>query len=154
MSNSAQAAFGFPRSLRLIKTSDYGVLVHVRNENTFRVASKYFSANALKFVEHPGRIRFGITVGKKNAHRSVDRALVKRILREAARQQAPDLVARLRELGVGLDVSLRLRVPLSTVPGRDQGVRALKISLGRDAELLVAQIIRRMNRRNPDRTEN
>ena len=154
MSSSAPAAFGFPRSLRLIKTSDYGVLVHVRNENSFRLTSKFFSANAQKFVEHQGRLRFGITVGKKNAHRSVDRALVKRILREAARQQAPDLVARLRELGVGLDVSLRLRVPLSTVSGRDQGVRALKISLGRDAELLVAQIIRRMNRRNPDRTEN
>lgn len=153
MSNSAQAAFGFPRSLRLIKTSDYGVLVHVRNENTFRVASKYFSANALKFVEHPGRIRFGITVGKKNAHRSVDRALVKRILREAARQQAPDLVARLSELGVGLDVSLRLRVPLNSVPGRDQGVRALRAELGRDAELLVSQVSRRLNRRTPEKKE-
>ena len=153
MSSSAPAAFGFPRSLRLIKTSDYGVLVHVRNENSFRLTSKFFSANAQKFVEHQGRLRFGITVGKKNAHRSVDRALVKRILREAARQQAPDLVARLSELGVGLDVSLRLRVPLNSVPGRDQGVRALRAELGRDAELLVSQVSRRLNRRTPEKKE-
>ena len=139
--------------MRLIKTSDYGVLVHVRNENSFRLTSKFFSANAQKFVEHQGRLRFGITVGKKNAHRSVDRALVKRILREAARQQAPDLVARLRELGVGLDVSLRLRVPLNSVPGRDQGVRALRAELGRDAELLVSQVSRRLNRRTPEKKE-
>lgn len=36
-----------------------------------------------------GRLRFGVTVGKRNAHRSVDRATVKRILREKARLKAP-----------------------------------------------------------------
>ena len=61
--------------------------MHTRNENTFRLTSKYFLINAMKFPEEPGRLRFGITVGKRNAHRSVDRALVKRTLREAGIDQ-------------------------------------------------------------------
>lgn len=101
MSSYTAAPLKFPRSLRIIKSADYGVLVHTRNENTFRLTSKYFSINAMKFPEEPGRLRFGITVGKRNAHRSVDRAVVKRTLREAARKQAPNLAALLGEQGVG-----------------------------------------------------
>lgn len=146
MSSKESAAFGFPRSLRLIKTSDYGVLVHVRNEKTFRVASKYFSCNALMIDEFPGRLRVGITVGKKNSRRSVDRALVKRILREAARKQAPFLVEHLREQGLGLDVSLRLKSPLVSVPGQSQGVKALKSALNEDVACLMQVLSRRVKR--------
>lgn len=138
------APLKFPRSLRIIKSADYGVLAHTRNENTFRLTSKYFSINAMKFPEEPGRLRFGITVGKRNAHRSVDRALVKRTLREAARKQAPNLAALLGEQGVGLDVSLRLRVPLKEIPGIDQGVNALKLSLRTDARSLMEALLKRL----------
>ena len=120
------------------------MLVHTRNENTFRLASKYFSVNAMKFPENPGRLRYGITVGKRNAHRSVDRALVKRTLREAARKQAPALAALLGEQGVGLDVSLRLKVSLKEIPGIDQGVCALKQSLRNDAQALMETLQRRL----------
>ena len=143
MSSYTAAPLKFPRSLRIIKSADYGVLVHTRNENTFRLTSKYFSINAMKFPEEPGRLRFGITVGKRNAHRSVDRALVKRTLREA-RKQAPNLAALLGEQGVGLDVSLRLRVPLKEIPGIDQGVNALKLSLRTDARSLMEALLKRL----------
>lgn len=79
--------------MRIIKSADYGVLVHTRNENTFRLTSKYFSINAMKFHEEPGRLRFGITVGKRNAHRSVDRALVKRTLRRL-QESKPQILRR------------------------------------------------------------
>ena len=144
VSSYTAAPLKFPRSLRIIKSADYGVLVHTRNENTFRLTSKYFSINAMKFPEEPGRLRFGITVGKRNAHRSVDRALVKRTLREAARKQAPNLAALLGEQGVGLDVSLRLRVPLKEIPGIDQGVNALKLSLRTDAQSLMEALLKRL----------
>jgi ribonuclease P protein component len=144
VSSYTAAPLKFPRSLRIIKSADYGVLVHARNENTFRLASKYFSVNAMKFPEEPGRLRFGITVGKRNAHRSVDRALVKRTLREAARKQAPTLAALLGGQGVGLDVSLRLKVPLKEIPGIDQGVAALKLSLRNDAQALMETLLRRL----------
>lgn len=93
-----------------------------------------------------GRLRYGITVGKKNAHRSVDRALVKRILREAARKQAPDLVSCLCEQDMGLDVSLRLRVPLKGIPGIEQGVTALKQSLHSDVDQLMQALLRRVDK--------
>lgn len=55
------------------------------------------------------RVRFGLTVGKRNARRAVERALVKRVLREAARHAAPalDEVAGPR----AVDVVLRLKAP-------------------------------------------
>ena len=148
VSSNASAKFGFPRSLRIIKSSDYGVIVHARNANCMRMTSRYFSLNAFKHTEFPGRLRIGITVGKKNAHRSVDRALVKRILREAARTQAPTLFAQLREMDLGLDVSLRLKKPLKTVPGRDVGVNALKKSLNEDVARLMMELNKRLERLN------
>ncbi len=44
----------------------------------------------------------------------MDRALVKRIMREEVRHALPDFESRCRALGVGLDVSLRFRTPLRT----------------------------------------
>lgn len=145
MSNLASASFKFPRSLRIIKSADYGVLVHTRNENTFRLTSKYFSVNAMKSTERVHTLRFGITVGKKNAHRSVDRALVKRILREAARKQAPALICLLNEKSLGLDVSLRLRAPLKSVSGHEQGVTAMKANLQSDVEQLMQALLSRVS---------
>lgn len=94
-------------------------------------------------TEVPERLRFGITVGKRNAPRSVDRALIKRILREAARHQAPNLLPLLREAGSGLDVSLRLKEPLHQIAGFDAGVTALKKALHEDANLLMQDLSRR-----------
>ena len=113
-------------------------MLKTRNERTFFARSRYFSLQAM-CTEVPERLRFGITVGKRNAPRSVDRALIKRILREAARHQAPLL----REAGSGLDVSLRLKEPLHRIAGFDAGVTALKKALHEDANLLMQDLSRR-----------
>ena len=136
------ATYGFSRNLRLIRTEDFGVLLKTRNERTFFARSRYFSLQAM-CTEVPERLRFGITVGKRNAPRSVDRALIKRILREAARHQAPNLLPLLREAGSGLDVSLRLKEPLHRIAGFDAGVTALKKALHEDANLLMKDWSRR-----------
>lgn len=133
------ATYGFSRNLRLIRTEDFGVLLKTRNERTFFARSRYFSLQAM-CTEVPERLRFGITVGKRNAPRSVDRALIKRILREAARHQAPNLLPLLREAGSGLDVSLRLKEPLHRIAGFDAGVTALKKALHEDANLLMQDL--------------
>lgn len=95
-------------------------------------------------TEEPSRLRVGLTVGKKNSPRSVDRALIKRVLREAVRHQAPELVALLRERGLGLDVSLRLRDPLKSVPAVEMGATALKRDLRVSADELVRGVRRRV----------
>lgn len=127
----------------MIKTEDFGVLVRVRNERSFCVHGSPFNAVCM-VTEEPSRLRVGLTVGKKNSPRSVDRALIKRVLREAVRNQAPELVALLRERGLGLDVSIRLREPLKSVPAVEMGATALKRDLRVSADELVRGVRRRV----------
>ncbi|HEX7156307.1 MAG TPA: ribonuclease P protein component [Burkholderiaceae bacterium] len=58
-------------------------------------------------------VRFGFTVPKRHARRAVERAMVKRILREGARHAAPGLAA--RAAGRRVDLVLRLKAAL---PGK------------------------------------
>jgi len=82
------------------------------------------------------RVRFGITVGKRSARLSVLRALVKRVLREAARHAAPalDIAAGPRRV----DVVIRLKSPL---PSKAAMTRPqLKLVLREEADGLLAQL--------------
>ena len=56
---------------------------------------------------------FGVTVGKRNARRAVDRTLVKRIVREACRHQAPAYETCAVKASARVDVVLRLKAPLA-----------------------------------------
>jgi len=81
------------------------------------------------------RVRFGLTVGKRLARRAVDRVLVKRILREAARHCAPQLEALTRR---DLDIVLRLKAPL---PERVTTTRTqLKRALREDADSVLRRL--------------
>lgn len=93
----------------------------------------------MKQPDRPGSLRFGITVGKRNSPRSVDRALVKRVLRESARHEAGEILARMNETE-GLDVSLRLKTPLVEAGDRE-AVRALKRTLRADANTLLRRLV-------------
>jgi ribonuclease P protein component len=89
-------------------------------------------------------VRFGFTVGRRQARRAVQRTLVKRVLREAARNAASTL----RPLAVGrtVDVVLRLRSPL---PGaRETSQAQLKRSLRTEADSLIAQLARHLRSGN------
>ncbi|MCU0952439.1 MAG: ribonuclease P protein component [Burkholderiaceae bacterium] len=82
------------------------------------------------------RTRFGLTVGKRNARRAVDRALVKRVLRESARHAAASLDASAAPRRV--DVVMRLKAPL---PAREAITRIeLKRALRQEADSLLAQL--------------
>src|SRR5262249_41916246 len=88
------------------------------------------------------RGRFGVTVGKRPARRAVDRVLVKRLLREAARHAGPQLspIAPVR-----MNVVLRWKAPLpvpNSVP-RGQTKRALRA----DADELLARLLGRLSER-------
>lgn len=88
-------------------------------------------------------VRFGFTVGKRQARRSVERALVKRVLREAARAAAPALR---RSLGAAhaLDVVLRLKAPF---PARDAlSLPSFKRALRAEADTLLTQLARTVAR--------
>ena len=87
----------------------------------------------------PRRVRFGLTVGKRLVRRSVDRVLIKRILREAARHCAPTLCA----IAISdLDIVLRLKAPL---PARATTTRKqLKRALRDDADMVLRRLCDRL----------
>jgi RNase P protein component len=81
-------------------------------------------------------VRFGFTVGKRNCRRAVDRAAVKRVLRESARALAAGLDAAAGERRV--DVVVRLKAP---VPDRASLPRPqLKKLIRAEADSLLAQL--------------
>jgi RNase P protein component len=87
-------------------------------------------------------VRFGFTVARRQARRSVQRAMIKRLLREAARHSAQLL----RELTQHrrVDLVFRLRSPL---PERSQmGLAQVKRSLRAEADSLIAQLVRHLRR--------
>lgn len=90
-------------------------------------------------------LRFGFTVGKRNARRAVDRARVKRVLREAARHAAPAL-----ELaGGGRRVAVVLRLK-EALPAADTiSLAALKRQLRDEADALLAQLALQLQRGQP-----
>jgi ribonuclease P protein component len=92
--------------------------------------------------EHP-TVRFGSTVGKRNARRAVDRNLVKRIVREAARRAVPELEAACLRRGLRLDVSFRLKA--ARVAGKEPtSVTAWRQSLREEAETLLERLGRHL----------
>ena len=144
MSASPTEKFSFPRTSRLIRTADFGVILRTRNERSFRVHSACLNASCLE-NEEAGRIRVGVTVGKHNAPLSVDRAIVKRALREAARLRLPELRALLEADGLGMDVSLRLKNGLRSIEAASR--TALKQALHADARALMDALLERARRR-------
>lgn len=144
MTGSPAENYGFPRSSRLIKSSDFGVILRTRNAQSFRVHSAYFTAGCLENSE-PHRVRVGITVGKRNAPLSVDRAIVKRTLREAARLRLPELREILASRNLGLDVSLRLKTELCSLGASSRS--SLKEKLRADAAVLLEEVVRRADQR-------
>lgn len=136
---------GLPRNLRLIRTEDFGVILKASRKDTVYVSNSCFSAHGLKVTKNI-RLRMGVTVGKKNAPRSVDRALIKRILREAFRKKASILMTKLQALGLGLDVSLRLRIPLKKLSAYSVGVHATKCVLGEEANDIVEKLLRQIEK--------
>ncbi len=127
-----------PKQNRIRTKKDFEKIVASRPPEGIRVFSHWFEAKALKMPSEP-ILRYGFTVGKKFAARAVDRNLVKRILREAARHKSSIFLERINEKNTGLDVCLRLvkRFASEEVP---QTRKALKAVLRADADSLLVRL--------------
>ncbi|MGE5161805.1 MAG: ribonuclease P protein component [Betaproteobacteria bacterium] len=99
----------FGRGRRLRRPSDFAAVLAAPRSHGLRAARHWLSMTAAWFPAEQATVRFGATVGKRNARRAVDRNLVKRVLREAARRAAPRLEAACAQRGLRLDVSFRLK---------------------------------------------
>ena len=108
------AAFGtrrFGASRRLRRPADYAAVLAAPRAESLRASRHWLSMTAAWCRADAPSVRFGITVGKRNARRAVDRALVKRIVRESSRHAAPSLEEQCRQRGLRLDVAFRLKSP-------------------------------------------
>lgn len=85
-------------------------------------------------------MRIGLTIAKRNARRAVDRARIKRVLREALRAAAPGVQAAAAPHGI--DVVLRLRAPWPAVDpvGHAERARALRA----EADQLLVDLVGRL----------
>lgn len=90
----------------------------------------------------PAGVRFGVTVGRRHARRAVDRALVKRILREASRHRA-GAFEQCAAPDRRIDIVLRLRAPLIR-NGQALAMSQWRLQIRRDADLLLEQLLARM----------
>jgi RNase P protein component len=119
---SSGARLGYPAARRLRDSASFALFTSSGRDAAtgrwWRGSRRWLSVAALinPRDEAAGTVRpacrFGVTVGKRNAARSVDRSLIKRVLREAARHAAPRLDAAAAVHTVQLDVVLRLKAPV------------------------------------------
>jgi ribonuclease P protein component len=145
------AAYAFTRAQRLQSEAEFAAVAQA-GRDAIRLSQRWFllMAKPVALTEQKNgvatvqRVRFGLTVGKRLARRSVDRVLIKRILREAARHSTPRLV----ELAPsGFDVVLRLKAPL---PARATTARRqLKRALRDDADALLRRFSERLAAAKP-----
>jgi len=77
--------FGFPRTRRLLNRSEFGRVF----DGHCKVANESFTVYAI--TNDYDQPRLGLVVGKKVSRRAVDRNRIKRVIREAFRQLAPEM---------------------------------------------------------------
>jgi ribonuclease P protein component len=131
---------GLPASSRLKAPAQFEAVAAAGRDEGFRAARRWLALSSRWQAAASGGVRFGSTVGKRNARRAVDRAMVKRILREACRHARAELEE--ASAGRAVDVVLRLKSPL---PERDALPRAqLKRALRAEADALLAELKRRV----------
>ena len=92
-------------------------------------------------------MRFGVTVGKRNARRSVDRVLVKRIVREACRHRAGEFENHAVQASARIDIALRLKSPLVDANGSPLAMRAWRRQVRAEADDLLQEVLARAARR-------
>lgn len=121
---------------RIKSSSEFLRILQARFPEATKYYSEWFEAKAL-FKPGESRVRFGFTVGKKFAVRSVDRNLFKRILRESARSNLAAFKALAEDRQIGLDINLRLKKNY-VFPA--ESLKSLKKEVRTDADFLMKNL--------------
>jgi ribonuclease P protein component len=137
----AQArTLGLPRAARLRAARDFEAC----RTPQFRASSRWVGL-AARSAEPDGdpaaaQVRIGVTAGKRMARKAVQRNLVKRILREAARHALPQLAGCAGARRV--DVVLRLKDAFPTA--RELPLAAFRRALRADADAVLARLAQQL----------
>jgi ribonuclease P protein component len=130
----------FPRSARLRTTRDFQAC----RAPQFRASLRWVGLSARVAGDDgkldAARVRIGLTVGKRVARKSVQRNLVKRVLREAARHALPQITqaTALRRV----DIVLHMK---AAFPSAEQmPLAAFRRALRAETDLLMLRLIRHL----------
>ena len=149
--------YGFA-SLRRLKTpAEFSVLLRAPRERSIRAERQMLSINAAWVTAasrslsgtKSGAVRFGVTVGKRNARRSVDRTLVKRIVREACRRRAAAFEDCAAQASARIDIALRLKASLVNEHGAPVAMRVWRRQIRADADSLLEEVLTLLRTRLP-----
>jgi ribonuclease P protein component len=131
--------YGFASARRLKTPAQFAAVLGAPREQSIRAARQMLSINVA--WTPAGVTGVGVTVGKRNARRSVDRALVKRIVREACRQRASAFECCAAKTAARIDISLRLRSPLVDAHGERLAMRSWRRQVRAEAEALLQDVL-------------
>ncbi|MBQ8829182.1 MAG: ribonuclease P protein component [Burkholderiaceae bacterium] len=113
---STESSYALSAERRIKRSSDFLLILKSKGPDVLRLCNHWFELKVRKTTAVAG-VRFGFTVGKVNAKRSVDRVLIKRILRESARNRIPVFSVLCRNENMGIDISLRLKRKFPKIDG-------------------------------------
>jgi ribonuclease P protein component len=150
--------YHFARTRRLKTSADFAAVLAAPRTQSIRAARRFLSVNAAWTV--PGippsnacRVRFGVTVGKRNARRAVDRTLIKRIVREACRHRAGEFERCAAEARAGIDVTLRLKSSLTDENGRALTVTQWRRQVRVECDALLERLLTELRERSRERAD-
>ncbi|HQR20860.1 MAG TPA: ribonuclease P protein component [Burkholderiaceae bacterium] len=143
-SNTGKADCSFGRARRLRRPRDYAAVLAASRSRSLRLAGEWLSLAAAGLPAVPPGARLGITVSKRMARRAVDRALMKRIVREAFRASAAALERSAVAAGLRIDISIRLKRPIGAPGDARRPSLALWRGLLRDEadQMFAAAVVR------------
>lgn len=141
---AAENCYRFASERRLKSAVEYAAILRVPNGLSIRAARQFLSVTAALVSRDAGSVRFGVTVGRRNAGRAVDRALIKRIVREACRHQASAFERGAASAGLGIDIALRLRSSLIDTQGRPLAMAQWRRHLRAEADALLRHVLKQL----------
>lgn len=135
-----------PFERKIKSSSDFLEHIKARGKGTKRVSNEYFESKLVLSKRSTG-LRFGFTVGKKKARRSVDRVLIKRVLRESARNKIPSFIPFLGQRDLGIDVSLRLVGDYGSF-SKNKTLKEVKAEMRTASDQILSALVDYLNKAN------
>lgn len=135
-----------PFERKIKSSSDFLEHIKARGKGTKRVSNEYFESKLVLSKRSTG-LRFGFTVGKKKARRSVDRVLIKRVLRESARNKIPGFLPFIGQDDLGIDISLRLIGDFGSF-SKNKTLKEVKTEMRTASDQILSALIDHLNKTN------
>lgn len=132
----------FPQCVRIKKSDDFLKVIKARGKSAIRLSGRWFELKAVPYSKE--KVIVGLTVGKRFAKRSVDRNLVKRILREAVRTSSLCNLSLSRNQPVSARVVFRLIRPLPESNFGNFSQRKFKQEIQVEAAALIRSLLERL----------